>query len=385
MIKKIFFFLILISLSFVSACSNNNNKKNEDELIEFLKVESINEFTELKELIIGNIVDDTVKKNIKDVFEEYLDKIDSLSKVSEISNLNKEYKKKIYNQVPNNKTELDFTNLDEGLKKDVLNLLDQYLYRTNLIGIPLTSGYSLNLNSMSNDTWEYFFGENGIKYHTPKDEYWDIKAILSNEYFIKGVNLCLDKELFKEFKNINIDSQIDFSKYNYFNYNLEKAKKYFKLAVTELIENNVYNSTLDEPVILNIEIAYGQFTNTNKCEEIHNAIKKSIETAFNSNEVSNGSFVINVSSWTGDFFGQIYSEKLYNGKFDISFDKISGSTVDLNPYIEYLLRSSNSDLSNDLTVNWSHNTGTTDNDCIIYNGFKYSYDEVLLALNASLN
>ena len=79
------------------------------------------------------------------------------------------------------------------------------------------------------------------------------------------------------------------------------------------------------------------------------------------------------------------SEKLYNGKFDISFDKISGSTVDLNPYIEYLLRSSNSDLSNDLTVNWSHNTGTTDNDCIIYNGFKYSYDEVLLALNASLN
>ena len=50
-------------------------------------------------------------------------------------------------------------------------------------------------------------------------------------------------------------------------------------------------------------------------------------------------------------------------------------------YREYLLRSSNSDISNNLTTNWSHDTGKTVNDCIIYNGYKYSYDEILLALS----
>lgn len=383
MTKKIFLCFILIAFLCITACSNSNEKK--DELIEFLKGESINDFNVLKELVIINLDNDIIKKNIEDIFDEYLAKIDSLSKVSDISKLNKQYKSKVYNQVPINTTELDLTNLSELKTKEVLNLLDQYLYRTNLIGIPLSKSYSLNLNSTSSVSWEYFFGENGIKKQTPKEEYWDVKVILSNEYFIKGLNLCLDKELFKNFESLNADSQIDYSKYDYYNYNLKKAKKYFKLAITELVETNIYNPTLDNPLVLDIEIAYGQFTDANKCEEIHSIIKQSIEDAFNSSEVSDGSFIINVKSWIGKYFGQIYSEKLYSGKFDISFDKISGSGLDFNLHKKYLLSSSNSDISNNLTVNWSHDTGTTDNDCIVYNGYKYSYDEVLLALKESLN
>ena len=379
MIKKLLSCFILILLLFITGCNNTGEKTNE--LIEFLRSESINDFNELKELVIINLSDDTIKNNINNISKEYLDKIYDLDKVSEISKLNEDYKKKIYDQVPINATELHFTITSEEEKEKVLNLLDKYLYRTNLIGIPLTKSYSLNLNSTSFATWEYFFGENGIKKQTPKNEYWDVKAILSNEYFIRGLNLCLDKELFKNFESINNDSQIDYSKYDYYNYNLEKAKKYFKLAIEELVETNVYNLVEDSNITLNIEIAYGQFTDKNKCKEIHNIIKKSIEEAFNSDEVSSGNFIINVTSWTGEYFGQIFSEKLYCGKYDISFDKISGSGLDFSLYREYLLRSSNSDISNNLTTNWSHDTGKTVSDCIIYNGYKYSYDEILLALS----
>lgn len=383
MIKKIFFVLLLTLLFFLTSCNTRQNKENE--LIEFLKEESIFNFTELKETVVNNIDNDSIKVNINDIYNEYLLKLDSLENVSDISKLTKDYKNKIYNQIPINTNELELKNLSSDEKNKICKLLDQYLYRTNLIGIPLSKSYRLNLNSTSVISWEYFFGENGVNKQMPREEYWDVKPILSNEYFLRGINLCLDKELFNKYDILNVDSQIDYSNYDYYNYNLEKAKKYFKLALTEFVETNIYSPTPNDPIILNIEIAYGQFTASNKCEEIHSILKKSIEDTFNSNEVSNGNFLINVSSWKGEYFGQIYSEKLYCGKFDISFDKISGSALDYNPYKEYLLCSSNIKISNNLTVNWSHDTSSTYYDCIVYNGYKYSYDEVLLALNANLN
>lgn len=373
---------MLMIFLFITGCNIKEDKK--DELVEFLIDESISDLTELKELIINNVDSDTLKNDIAGIYDEYLEKVNSFSKVSEISKLNKEYKDKIYEQVPVNLGELDFTNLSEDDKKELLNLLDKYLYRTNLIGIPLSKSYSLNLNSTSASSWEYFFGENGTITKTPKEEYWNVLPFLSNEYFLRGLNLCLNKELFENYENLNTESQIDYSKYRYYDYNLDKARKYFRLAITELVENNIYNPTKDSPIVLNIEISYGKFTDLNKCEEIHSIIKESIEEAFNTKEVSNEQFLINVNHWEGEYFGQIYSQKLYNGHFDISFDKISDSTLDFNPYKEYLLRSSNAILSNGLTVNWSHDTGDINYDCIIYNGYRYSYDEVLLALKASL-
>ncbi len=383
MIKKIYFIFMLMIFLFITGCNIKEDKK--DELVEFLIDESISDLTDLKELIINNVDSDTLKNDISDIYDEYLEKVNSFSKVSEISKLNKEYEDKIYEQVPVNLGELDFTNLSENDKKELLNLLDKYLYRTNLIGIPLSKSYSLNLNSTSASSWEYFFGENGTISKTPKEEYWSVLPFLSNEYFLRGLNLCINKELFEKYENLNTESQIDYSKYRYYDYNLDKARKYFRLAITELVENNIYNPTIDSPIVLNIEIAYGKFTDLNKCEEIHSIIKESIEEAFNTKEVSNEQFLINVSHWEGEYFGQIYTQKLYNGQFDISFDKISDSTLDFNPYKEYLLRSSNAILSNGLTVNWSHDTGNINYDCIIYNGYRYSYDEVLLALKASLS
>ena len=147
MIKKLLSCFILILFLFITGCNNTGEKTNE--LIEFLRSESINDFNELKELVIINLSDDTIKNNINNISKEYLDKIYHLDKVSEISKLNEDYKKKIYDQVPINATELHFTITSEEEKEKVLNLLDKYLYRTNLIGIPLTKSYSLNLNSTS--------------------------------------------------------------------------------------------------------------------------------------------------------------------------------------------------------------------------------------------
>ena len=220
MIKKIFLVLLSIFLFFLTSCDTSQNKENE--LIEFLKEESISNFNELKELVVNNLDNDSIKVSVNDIYNEYLLKLDSLENVSDISKLTKDYKNKMYNQIPINTTELELTNLSLDEKNKICRLLDEYLYRTNLIGIPLSKSYRLNLNSTTYSWWEYFFGENGVNKQTPREEYWDVKTILSNEYFLRGLNLCLDKELFEKYEILNVDSQMDYSNYDYYNYNISR-------------------------------------------------------------------------------------------------------------------------------------------------------------------
>ncbi len=339
----------------------------------FARTEKINELTKYKETILDN-VDVSLTNEISNKFEKYINEIAEANSIISINNLSKQCVKEVYDLIPLANGEFDFSNVSEVEKTKILSLIDNYIFRNNIGGIPISKYYTLNLNSTTKEKWNEFFGVNGSIYPTSEDKYWDVKLFLSNKYFLKGLSLALQKDTSKDYTTDYY--QINYSEYEFYNHDLELSKKYFALAMEELFPSYAVSSQY--PIELKLEIAFG--TKTKASEELFDTLKYSIEFAFNDESVSNGAFVLTVEAWYGEYFGQIYSNKLYNGQFDLSYDKISGSSFDL--YMVYKLLSSHSDLSNGLTINWSIDTNDIEDDCIIYNGYRFTYDSLVSLLSS---
>ena len=333
-----------------------------------------NELIKYKNSILANVDSSNLEYSINSIFDDCIANIKNAENISDVNELADECLKDVYNLIPLANGEFDFSNFDDTDKKEILSLLDEYIYRNNLGGIPLSQYYTLNLNSTTKEQWIEFFGEGGSICQTPKNEYWNVKEFLSNEYFLKGLCLALPKE--ETVNESAIFYQIDYSKYEFFNYDLDLAKKYFSLAIEELYP--IYSVSSQYPIELKLEIAFG--TKTEKKEQLFNTLKNNIETAFNDLSVSNGDFVLTVEAWYEETIGQIYVEKNYTGQFDLSYEKISLSSYD--QYMYYNLLSTNYDLSHGLTINWSIDTNNIEDDCIVYNGYRFTYDALLSLLSS---
>lgn len=336
--------------------------------------DKINELNKHKKSILDNVNSTILAASINSIFEECIANLKNANYISSVNELADKCIKDVYNLIPLANGDFDFSCLQDIEKMKILSLIDEYIFRNNLGGVPISKYYTLNLNSTTKDQWNDFFGEEGSICHTVKNEYWDVKPFLSNKYFLKALSLALPKE--DSLDEVSAFYQIDYTKYEFYNYNLELARKYFAVAMEELFP--IYAASSQYPIELKLEIAFG--TKTEQNEQLFNKLKSNIETAFNDSTVSNGAFVLTVEGWYGEYFGQIYTEKLYNGQFDLSYDKISLSSY--NQYMYYNLLSTNSDLSNDLTINWSIDTNSIEDDCIIYNGYRYTYDAVVALLSS---
>lgn len=333
-----------------------------------------NELIKYKNSILANVNSNILAASITSLFDACIDEINNADDIASVTELSDKCLKEVYNLIPLANGDFDYSWFHELDKQKILSLLDDYIFRNNLGGIPLSQYYTLNLNSTTKEQWTEFFGEEGSICQTPKNEYWDVKEFLSNEYFLKGLSLALPKE--ETTNESTIFEQIDYSKYEFYNYDLELARKYFAVAMEEL--SPIYGASSQYPIELELEIAFGSKTAQN--EQLFNTLKTNIEIAFNDLSVSNGNFVLTVEAWYGEYFGQIYPDKNYNGQFDLSYDKISGSSYD--KYMYYNLLSSNSDLANDLTINWSIDTNNIEDDCIVYNGYRFTYDALLSLLSS---
>ena len=234
----------LMLLSTLFSCSFTDREK-----VDFVKEEKIHELNKMKDLISDNVEDFS---SIDDIFNRYDNSINEAEAIKEITSLYDSCIKEVYSLIPV-KEEFDFTSLSEEEKTKLLDLVDSFILRNNLSGIYLSSSGTLNLNSTTYEQWEEFFGENGKKCQTQKKDYWDVKPFLSNKHFLKGLNLCLDKELFKD----EIGSGfIDYSKSEYFNYDLELSRKYFSVALDEI--KNSFSSPLRLTISLSINSAIGE-------------------------------------------------------------------------------------------------------------------------------
>lgn len=408
--KKYKLLSLLISLFVLASCQNNEptdsliNQPTQDsqipsienttesiedikinESLQFYKDELIKDLNSIEDSVLSNINDEDIYISTFSLIADCVEMVKSCNSFVETREFYDYYLSNVYKLIPEATDDLIYTPIKDIEK--VTSLLDEYVYRNHLFGAPLAdsnSGYAgINLNTLDKETWEYFFGENGIIRQTAKENYWDVKPFMSNDNFIKGINLALDKSLFTDMKGEseveNPRHIINISECDYYKYDVELAKKYFKVALEEMIEQGIYDvSNLSEPINLTIEMAWDTWNSDNNYETYHNNIKTCLETVFNDESVTNGNFTLTVNEWQSEYLSQIYAEKIYVGQFDMSFGTISYSSK-LDYYNEYLRLSSTNSISDGFNVNWSIDTSSLD-DCIVYEGYKYSYDSLLQRL-----
>lgn len=248
--------------------------------------------------------------------------------------------------------------------------------------------YKLNMNTCTMEEWEALFGENGTITQTPKENYWDVKPIMSNDNFLKGLNFCIDRKGFAEIQGRTPSANYFGSAYlsdpengvsynstqahkdavaammentDGYGYSLTLAQQYFKAACDELIANGVYAAG-DE---IHIEICW---MDTASIDSMGVYIKKYIEDAFNT---CGGDLTIVVDNYACAVWSDVYYAKMMIGQFDIGFGSISGNALNPLNFLEVL----RSDNTSGFTLNWGVDTSIVD-PSLNYDGRTWSFNSL---------
>ena len=257
-------------------------------------------------------------------------------------------------------------------------------------GTQMTKGSSttkLNVNTCTAEEWEYLFGENGTVTQTPLSDYWAVEPAMSNEDFILGLNLAIDREEYADKRGVtpscsyfsdaymsNPEAGVSYNSTEAhknaleavygddaetYGYNFNKAAEAFGRAAQKLIADGVYKAG----DTISIEIAWQTQTNIDQSGK---DIEAYIVDAW---EAANTGLNLEIVHWTGAVWSDVYYKKMMLGQFDIGFGGISGNTFNPLNFMEVL----KSDNSSGFTLNWGPNT----NDpaaLIEHNGAQYTYD-----------
>ena len=248
--------------------------------------------------------------------------------------------------------------------------------------------FKLNMNTCTMEEWEALFGVDGSIVQTPVEEYWDVKPIMSNDNFLKGLNYSINRVNFAEVMGKTASNNYFGSSYlsdpengvaynstqehkdavasmmdntDGYGYSLTLAQQYFKAACDELISNGTYEAGEE----VHIEIAWMYASDI---EDMGVYVKKYIEDAFNS---CGGDLKIVVDNYACAVWSDVYYAKMMVGQFDIGFGSISGNTLNPLNFFEVL----RSDNSSGFTLNWGVDTSIVTED-IQYDGRNWSFNSL---------
>ena len=256
----------------------------------------------------------------------------------------------------------------------------------------------LNLNTTTDEEWEYYFGKNGTITTHKESDYWNTQAIMSNDDFLDGLYFAIDrKELADQAGRNPATSYLskaymldpagqvsyrdsiygkgvlsDFEKAagNEYCYSKSLAEEYFKRAGKAMIDEGYYSSG-DEITIV------GVYRYQKTIDNLGSYIKSYIEDAFNEANKANGLTLKLKLEVGGTQYTDTYT-KMDKGEFDIAEGAISGNV--LNPLEFMNTLSTNKALNSGFCLNWGHRTdklhtdGSTDRYAATYEGLDYSYD-----------
>ncbi|MBR3016096.1 MAG: hypothetical protein IKH57_03275 [Clostridia bacterium] len=286
------------------------------------------------------------------------------------------------------------------------DVLDQYRNDPRTHTTTGSSNFKLNVNATDPETWEYLFGENGFVKQTMKDDYWDLKPVMSNRHFVQALGYSIDRLSYANARG-NIPS-VEYLASSYMSdpengisyssteahkkaiqslledtdgngYSLEMARDYFRMALTELEAEGAYTpGTPENPTVIEIEIAWMYPTQE---ESNHNEIKNYFETAFNDESVSGGVYQLKVNFWVGNEWSDVYYNKLMTGQYDLGFGAISGNALDPIGFVSVL--SSDPEISGNFTLNWGTDTNDPSVYPLVYNNQRYSFDALYKAANGN--
>ena len=256
----------------------------------------------------------------------------------------------------------------------------------------------LNLNTTTDDEWEYYFGEKGVISTHDKNKYWDTKALMSNDDFLDGVYFAIDRKQLADMAGKNpavsylsnaymldpngvvsyrssaegkgVVANFQRAAGNEYCYSRSLAETYFKRAGDTLIAQGEYEK--GEEIDLTVVYRYQK-----TIDNLGSYIKSYIEDAFNSANKNNG-LTLNLNLEVG---GTQYTDtytRMDHGEFDMAEGAVSGNV--LNPLDFMNTLSTNKSLNQGFCLSWGkrtdqlHEAGSTDRYAATYNGVDFSYD-----------
>ncbi len=260
--------------------------------------------------------------------------------------------------------------------------------------------YKINYNVCTKERWAELFGVNGTITKTAESDYWDVKPCMSNEDFLQGLSLALDRKTFAEtygktpsanyFGNGYYSNPENGTIYNTteehkaavanlinkdtdeYGYSLALAQEAFTKAAKTLIENGSYKNG----DTVKIEVCW-QTESQSKTQGT--SLKSMFETAFNGSDAHNlYGLTLEIENYACAVWSDVYYKKMMVGQFDLGFGSISGNALNPINFLE-VLKSNN---SSGFTLNWGPDTNTVDSN-MVYDGKTWSFDALWQAADSS--
>ena len=250
----------------------------------------------------------------------------------------------------------------------------------------------LNINTTTQKEWEALFGENGTITQTTMSNYWEVEPALSNDKFIKGLKLAIDREdLANKIGNVipsysvfgelyTIDSFTG-AAYNNSIYHKQIMNNYYQNGIDTDLAKNLFIQASEELIqqgyykagdTITIEMGWNT---TSSYEQIGKHISKYITDSFNS---SSSLLKIKIEHYIPEVWSDIFYDKMYVGQFDICYGSISSSSgINTNDVLS-VFKSNN---SSGFTLNFGNDTNSTDY-LIDFNNNKYTFDSLLRSFSA---
>lgn len=275
-----------------------------------------------------------------------------------------------------------------------LDYLEQYKSDSRTVQVPGSSVWKLNVNSCTQEQWEYLFGESGTVTHTAKADYYTCKPWMSNDDFIKGLFFSLDRNTFANTRgytsSINYFSSIYMSDpeggvaynttdahknaiadfwgdtVNTGGYSLSLSQAAFDSAITALLADGSIKDgdTLEVSIVWQ---ANSQITTDG------NDLAGYMETAFNGcTQATAHNIKLEITQFAPSVWSDTYYKHLMVGQYDLGFGSISGNSLDPLNFME-VLKSNN---SSGFTLNWGPDTAEVG---ISYDGQLWSFDTLWAA------
>ena len=251
----------------------------------------------------------------------------------------------------------------------------------------------MNINSTTQERWEYLFGSNGVVIQNAPENYWDVKPIMSNQSFLWGLQFATNRQAISD--ELGRDASFNFFSENYlwdplnglswpqsdlyrdfvaasflgadgvdeYGFSLPQARALFYHAGNQLVAAGHYNPG----DVVEIEIAWQTQGNVTEFA----SIVAMWETAFNT---SGAPITIRFTHWVGDVWTDAYFQKMLIGQFDLGFGNISGNALNPLNFMETII----DDNRSGFVINWGVSTQEV-SDRIQFQGQSWSFNALWMA------
>ena len=256
LVINIFLLLLLLLTNCGNHSSNLEGVNDNNETLNLYKEELCNL---LSDYYLSASIDLNIETEYKEMFSSSIIKIkDSKNVIEAKENYNNSISE-LNNSFPYASGVIDYTNSND--KVNIYKAIEDYLIRNNLTKINILDSegttFSLNLNATNKQTWEYLFGENGSVIKTAKENYWEVEPALSNNFFVKALDLAINKNelskilglapdtsTFPAYFRVDLNDTITYleqtNQVKEYVFDIDEARKYFKLAMYELENQNLF-------------------------------------------------------------------------------------------------------------------------------------------------